>query len=384
MDQPVRVSTFGMSSARCNPTAFLVGQVNRGPRPNLPLRFEPTDYNTLLTYKFLIQSMIVLHLFAAPLPSCTTITCSKHFSHDNHFVRSSTVPRLSLSHVRTRIFLCSARNRQKDLNGRDFSIDIVKEDQELEDDGDDGFLAQGMYARRDAKDIDEEEAQENEDDDSGYSGRGPYTGRPGKDYDRDPELGNILGSFLEDPQAAQSKLEDRLRKKRSKILHTKTGSGKPMKVSFNKFDFSNSYIWFEFYNVPLAKDVSLICDTIRAWHIIGRLGGCNAMNMQLSQSPMDARPSYDYIQGANVEPTTFYNIGDLELQDNLARIWVDIGTVEPLLLDVLINALTQISSDFVGIKQVMFGGSEFENWNDSLKSEDAVGNPCACTGLLSK
>ncbi|KAG5001021.1 hypothetical protein JHK87_022093 [Glycine soja] len=111
--------------------------------------------------------------------------------------------------------------------------------------------------------------------------------------------------------------------------------------------------------------------TIRAWHIIGRLGGCNAMNMQLSQSPMDARPSYDYIQGANVEPTTFYNIGDLEVQDNLARIWVDIGTVEPLLLNVLINALTQISSDFVGIKQVMFGGSEFENWNENLKSEDA-------------
>ncbi|KAL5141389.1 hypothetical protein HKD37_09G024745 [Glycine soja] len=342
--------------------------------------------------------MIVLHLFAAPLPSCTTITCSKHFSHDNHFVRSSTVPRLSLSHVRTRIFLCSARNRQKDLNGRDFSIDIVKEDQELEDDGDDGFLAQGMYARRDAKDIDEEEAQENEDDDSGYSGRGPYTGRPGKDYDRDPELGNILGSFLEDPQAAQSKLEDRLRKKRSKILHTKTGSGKPMKVSFNKTEelalilaiicplivawqsasslnnmrsmrFSSEMLVLSFKNTVKVFLSSI--QTIRAWHIIGRLGGCNAMNMQLSQSPMDARPSYDYIQGANVEPTTFYNIGDLELQDNLARIWLDIGTVEPLLLDVLINALTQISSDFVGIKQVMFGGSEFENWNDSLKSEDA-------------
>ena len=46
-----------------------------------------------------------------------------------------------------------------------------------------------------------------------------------------------------------------------------------------------------------------------------------ALFLQLSQSPMDARPSYDYIQGANVEPTTFYNIGDLEVQDNLARIW---------------------------------------------------------------
>ncbi|CAA3016457.1 dna-directed rna polymerase i subunit rpa2 [Olea europaea subsp. europaea] len=138
-----------------------------------------------------------------------------------------------------------------------------------------------------------------------------------------------------------------------------------------RFDFSNSYIWFEFYNAPLEKDVSLICDTIRSWHIVGRLGGCNSMNMQLSQCPLDQRPTYDAIRGANVNPTSFYNIGDLEIQDNLARIWVDIGTSEPLFLDILINALTQISSDYIGIKQVVFGGSEFENWRESLKSEDA-------------
>uniref|UniRef100_A0A7C8YU46 DNA-directed RNA polymerase n=2 Tax=Opuntia streptacantha TaxID=393608 RepID=A0A7C8YU46_OPUST len=191
-----------------------------------------------------------------------------------------------------------------------------------------------------------------------------------RDYDRDPEFAEILGSCLDDPGKAQSKMKERLRKKRSKILHTKTGSGSPMSVTFNKFDFSNSYIWFEFYNSPLQKDISLICDTIRSWHIIGRLGGCNSMNMQLSQSPLDKRPSYDAIEGANVEPTTFYNIGDLEIQDNLARIWVDIGTSEPLLLDVLLNALTQISSDFVGIKQVVFGGSEFENWKESRTTDD--------------
>ncbi|KAG5001022.1 hypothetical protein JHK87_022094 [Glycine soja] len=133
------------------------------------------------------------------------------------------VPRLALSYARTRTFSCSARNRLKDLNGRDFSIDIVNENLELEDDGgDDGFSARGLYARSEANNTDEED------------GDGGYSGSPGKDYDRDPELGNILGSFLENPQEAQSKLEDRLRKKRSKILHTKTGSGKPMKVSFNK------------------------------------------------------------------------------------------------------------------------------------------------------
>ncbi|XP_017982660.1 PREDICTED: uncharacterized protein LOC18588448 isoform X3 [Theobroma cacao] len=211
-----------------------------------------------------------------------------------------------------------------------------------------------------------------EEDNEEYEARSGFRGREEeKNYDKDPEFAEILGSCLDDPQKARSKMEDRLRKKRNKILHTKTGSATPMKVTFNKFDFSNSYIWFEFYNAPLEKDISLICDTIRSWHIIGRLGGCNSMNMQLSQSPLEKRPSYDAIQGANVNATTFYNIGDLEVQDNLARIWVDIGTTEPLLLDVLINALTQISSDYIGIKQLVFGGSEFENWKEDLTTEDA-------------
>ncbi|CAI9100508.1 OLC1v1037628C4 [Oldenlandia corymbosa var. corymbosa] len=198
--------------------------------------------------------------------------------------------------------------------------------------------------------LDEEEYDSDEEDDEEdageFSGRRGFKGEEdGKDYDKDPEFADILGSVVDNPEKARTKMEERLRKKRNRILHTKTGSATPMKVTFKKFEFSNSYIWFEFYHAPLEKDVALICDTIRSWHIVGRLGGCNSMNMQLSQSPLDKRPSYDAVQGANVSPTTFYNIGDLEVQDNLARIWVDIGTSEPMLLDVLINALTQISSE---------------------------------------
>ncbi|XP_058068259.1 uncharacterized protein LOC131217353 isoform X2 [Magnolia sinica] len=166
------------------------------------------------------------------------------------------------------------------------------------------------------KDIKEEEEESAEGDE--FSSSNGFRGREEeKDYDRDPEFAEILGSCFDNPQKAQSR-------------------------------------------------------TIRSWHIVGRLGGLNSMNMQLSQAPLDKRPSYDAIQGANVTPTTFYNIGDLDIQDNLARLWVDIGTSEQLLLDVLINALTQISSDFIGIKQLVFGGSEFENWKESLTSEDAV------------
>ncbi|XP_038880255.1 uncharacterized protein LOC120071909 [Benincasa hispida] len=287
--------------------------------------------------------MIVLPFYNSILPSLrlpvTTID-AKISRPTNHFFSPS-----SISRPLPRSFLTTATRDQKSeiQNFPSTEIEAVDEEREDYDDGDDRFWSE-----------------------SGFRGR-----EGEKDYDRDPEFAEIIGASLDDPEKARSKMEERLRKKRNKILQPKTGSGVPIKVTFNKFDFSNSYIWFEFYNTPLAKDITLICDTIRSWHVIGRLGGCNSMNMQLSQSPLDKRPSYDAIQGANVTPTTFYNIGDFEVQDNLARIWVDIGTSEPLLLDILINALTQISSDYVGIKQLVFGGSEFENWKEDLTSEDA-------------
>ncbi|XP_066325421.1 uncharacterized protein [Miscanthus floridulus] len=197
------------------------------------------------------------------------------------------------------------------------------------------------------------------------------------DYDPDPEIGDIMGDYFDDPKKAQTRMEDRIGKKRHKIVQTKTGSPNPMKVVLNKFDFSNSYIWFEFYNALLPKDVTLISDSLRSWHIVGRLGGCNSMNMQLSQLLLDCkRPTYDALEGANVTPTSFYNIGDLETQGNLARVWVDIGIHEPLLLDILLNALTTISSDHVGIKQVQFGGLEFLNWSEDLKTEEVGYSVC--------
>jgi len=173
---------------------IMVQQVNRADRQHT------------FHYKFLIQSMIVLHPFAFP-PYCTTITCSKPFSHDNnHFVPSSMALRIIPKNARRRTSLCSASSQPKNLNGMDFNIDVIKEDLELQGDGEGGSLAQGMYARSDEKDTVEKEAQEGEDDDAGYSDQGPYTGRPEKDYDRDPELANILGGFLENPQEAQSQV----------------------------------------------------------------------------------------------------------------------------------------------------------------------------------
>nr|GEW31236.1 hypothetical protein [Tanacetum cinerariifolium] len=193
-------------------------------------------------------------------------------------------------------------------------------------------------------------------------------------YDKDPEFADILGTSVDDPAKARldtpypaaavwalllllvCKIEERMRKKRDKIIQSKTGSATPMQVIFNKFDFNSSFIWIEFYHAPLDKDIKMVCDTIRSWHIYS----WTSWRVQF----------YEHAR-ANIEPTTFYNISDLEIQDNIARIWVDIGTSEPLLLDILINAMAQISSDHVGIKQMVFGGSEYENSPNLTSADEA-------------
>lgn len=128
--------------------------------------------------------MAILHL-CAPLPACPIITFSKHLLHNN-FAPSSTVALKGPSYTGTLRFLCTVKNPHKNVNS---------------DEGE--FSAEGMYARREAKDFDQEDEDHDE---AGFSGQGPYTGREEKDFDRDPEFAEIIGSCLDDPEKARSKV----------------------------------------------------------------------------------------------------------------------------------------------------------------------------------
>ncbi|KAB1209293.1 hypothetical protein CJ030_MR6G024341 [Morella rubra] len=143
----------------------------------------------------------------APFPRPPTFSL-----HTHRFPPCMTVKLSNLSYVLTRTFLSIAKaSRNQKLD----SQNLLRESEEDEED--------------EGEDLDEEE------DEVEFSARGRYRGREDeKDYDKDPEFAEILGSCLDDPQKARSKMEDRLRKKRNKILQTKTGSAIPMKVIFNK------------------------------------------------------------------------------------------------------------------------------------------------------
>ena len=87
-------------------------------------------------------------------------------------------------------------------------------------------------------------------------------------------------------------------------------------------------------------------------------------------SEEDGPPSYSLSQGESTLPSCFHNIGDLEFQGTVGRVWIDMGTADMLALDVLVNALTVLSSDHVGIKRLTIGGEKVDGWVEGRASGD--------------
>jgi len=61
-------------------------------------------------------------------------------------------------------------------------------------------------------------------------------------------------------------------------------------------------------------------------------------------------------------PSLMHNLGQLEYQNSWSRCWVDFGTADPLSIDILINALHQVSIDYVKIAELIIGG-ENSDWS---------------------
>jgi hypothetical protein len=49
-------------------------------------------------------------------------------------------------------------------------------------------------------------------------------------------------------------------------------------------------------------------------------------------------------------------MGEFEYEGNWGRCWFDLGTSDALALDILINALRQLSQEFVAIETLVIGG----------------------------
>ncbi|WP_072622841.1 DUF3531 family protein [Spirulina major] len=135
-----------------------------------------------------------------------------------------------------------------------------------------------------------------------------------------------------------------------------------MNIVFREFNPFDLWIWLEFETVSTPQEQQYVEEVFNSWFYLGKLGAFNAENMQVNDrgieiSYMDY--SEDQLEQAMIAP--MHNMGEFEYLQTWGRCWFDLGTSDAIALDILINALTHLSNDYIAIRQVIFGG-ENEDW----------------------
>lgn len=135
-----------------------------------------------------------------------------------------------------------------------------------------------------------------------------------------------------------------------------------MDVQFREYNPFDVWFWLEFDNNPSPAEQQYVEQVFESWFYLGKLGGFNAENLQVQDEGLDI--SYMDYSDRNANSAILalmHNMGEFEYQGNWARCWFDLGTSDAIALDVLINALRQLSLDFVRIPRLIIGG-ENEDW----------------------
>eukprot|EP00897_Mesotaenium_endlicherianum_P010237 jgi/Mesen1/9241/ME000006S09238 len=179
----------------------------------------------------------------------------------------------------------------------------------------------------------------------------------------DPEMAEILGDSIGNPDEMKRRVEERAAQMTdtSTLLNPKTGSAVPPKILVRDFDTFGSWIWMELYEKPDKDTLDVLASVLRAWYMIGKLGAYNFGTCQLTHIPVTETLSYSHTPDEEVLPAMFHEMGDLE---------VDLGTADMLALDILINTMTGVSSDIVGIKRIVFGGDRMDDWEENMTREE--------------
>ena len=135
-----------------------------------------------------------------------------------------------------------------------------------------------------------------------------------------------------------------------------------MEIQFREFNPFDLWFWIEFETVPSAMEQSYVEEVFNSWFYLGKLGGFNAENLQVQETGIEiSYMNYSEEQADNQLMSVMHNMGNFEYLGVWGRCWFDLGTSDLIAIDILINALTQLSKEYVGIKQLIIGGQN-EDW----------------------
>ena len=145
-----------------------------------------------------------------------------------------------------------------------------------------------------------------------------------------------------------------------------------MQVKFREFDPFDLWIWLEFSTVPSIRERQYLEEVFDSWFFLGKLGGFNAENLQVQDTGLElSYIEYDDDTAENSLMALMHNMGEFEYEGTWARCWFDLGTSDAIALDILINALKQLSKEYVTIEQLIIGG-ENEDWQIETRRRAAI------------
>jgi len=130
-----------------------------------------------------------------------------------------------------------------------------------------------------------------------------------------------------------------------------------MLVHVREFDPFDCWFWLRFPHVPGGGERQYIEEVFNSWYFLGRLGACNAENLQVHDQGADISwMAYDNDAAEGGLQALMHNLGTMEYRGEWARIWADLGTSDGVALDLLINALRGLDHDLVPIEEFRIGG----------------------------
>ncbi|BAY35228.1 hypothetical protein NIES2107_71390 (plasmid) [Nostoc carneum NIES-2107] len=135
-----------------------------------------------------------------------------------------------------------------------------------------------------------------------------------------------------------------------------------MYIQFREFNPFDVWIWLRFSTIPSARERQYVEEVFNSWFYLGKLGAFNAENLQVQDTGLDiSYMNYDEQGYDKSLLALMHNMGEFEYEGEWGRCWFDLGTSDAIALDILINALTQLSEEYVTIEELYIGG-ENEDW----------------------
>ncbi len=142
-----------------------------------------------------------------------------------------------------------------------------------------------------------------------------------------------------------------------------------MEVEFREFNPFDLWIWLEFETIPSPMEQQYIEEVFNSWFYLGKLGAFNAENLQVQDQGVDiSYMDYETSTANSIMMAPMHNMAEFQYRGVWGRCWFDLGTSDLIALDILINALGQLSKEYVTINKLIIGG-ENEDWRADDKRQ---------------